>query len=109
MLSVDMQLFLHFSGGFDATQASDGWRACLNIWSGTFSADELLRFSDCEEKGDVFSMSEDVGDVIGDVNGYCVTPRIGKNLLKKTDSFPLSSNHDYLSPHTNFPNITNYT
>ena len=56
-----------FIGGFDANQASDGFRACFNIWSGVYDADELLTFTRCHNHGDIFSLQHDVGDLHGDI------------------------------------------
>ena len=56
-----------FIGGFDANQASDGFRACFNIWSNVYDADELLTFARCHNHGDIFSLKHDVGDLHGDI------------------------------------------
>ena len=56
-----------FIGGFDANQASDGFRACFNIWSGVYDADELLTFTRCHNHGDIFSLQHDVGDLHGNI------------------------------------------
>ena len=56
-----------FIGGFAANQASDGFRACSNIWSGVYDADELLTFTRCHIHGDIFSLELHVGELHGDI------------------------------------------
>ena len=57
--------FLFLSGGFSANQVSEGSISCLNIWSGTYSSDELLCFSKCDNHGDIFHLSPGSGEIYG--------------------------------------------
>lgn len=57
--------FLFLSGGFSANQVSEGSISCLNIWSGTYSPDELFCFSKCDNQGDIFHLSPGSGEIYG--------------------------------------------
>ena len=67
MCHLPMHVISCFIGGFEENQASDGFRACFNIWSGVYDTDELLTFTRCHNHGDIFSLQHDVGDLHGDI------------------------------------------
>lgn len=53
------------SGGFQPIQSATGGIACLEIFNRVFTGDDLLKFSDCEHKGDVYSLSSDAIETFG--------------------------------------------
>ena len=63
MLSLPLQS----TGGFDQSKTSAGSIACLNIWHSTRSSEELLRFSNCNNKGNLFHLSATSGYIHGGV------------------------------------------
>lgn len=49
----------HFPPGDVAGHdASAGYFACLNIWTGIYSSDSLMAFSQCKNPGDIFYLSQ---------------------------------------------------
>ena len=54
------------SDQFESSQASDVYRACFNIWSKIYDADDLLVFSRCHDNGDLFSLQYANGELHGD-------------------------------------------
>mgnify|MGYP001799165680 CR=1 FL=1 len=51
------------TGEFDESQTSAGSISCLNIWSRTYSSEELLNFARCENNGDLFHLNTISGTI----------------------------------------------
>ena len=62
-----LSLPLLSTGGFNQSKTSAGSIACLNIWHSTRSSEELLSFSNCNDKGDLFHLSATSGYIHGGV------------------------------------------
>ena len=57
--------FLVFSGRFTDHESSAGFVTCLNIWSGVFSSETLLAFSQFKYYGDTFHLDDQSGSLHG--------------------------------------------
>ena len=56
---------LVFSGRFTDRESSAGFVTCLNIWTGVFSSEKLLAFSQCRNYGDIFHLDDQAGSLHG--------------------------------------------